>query len=70
MARGFLEFRERKGLGRKPIQKTSCIRGCSAVSFSHLREVCCPIVNSVAFWWVVVKHRRWIIRLLHKPYQN
>ena len=34
MARGFLEFRERKGLGRSPFKKkTSRMRGCTIVDF-------------------------------------
>lgn len=56
MARGFLEFRERKGLGRSPFKKPHVGEAVLLSAFSHLGEVCRPIVNSVAFWWVVVKY--------------
>ena len=55
MARGFLEFCERKGLGRKLIQKTSRRWGLLLSALSRLGEVCCPIDISVARWQVIVK---------------
>lgn len=70
MARGFLEFRERKGLGRSPFKKPRVFEAVLLSAFSHLGEVCRPVNNSVAFWVKFVKHWRWIIRLVHKLYRN
>ena len=70
MARGILEFREGIGAGRSPFKKPRVFEAVLLSAFSHLGEVCRPIDNSIAFCVKFVKHRRWIIRLRHKPYQN
>lgn len=49
MARGFLEFRERKGLGRSPFKKPHVGEAVLLSALSRLGEVCCPITNSIAF---------------------
>lgn len=49
MARGILEFREGNGAGRSPFKKPRVFEAVLLAVFSHLREVCRPIDNSVAF---------------------
>ena len=48
MARGFLEFREREGLGRSPFKKPRVYEVALLSAFSHLGEVCRPINDSIA----------------------
>ena len=49
MARGILEFREGNGIGRSPFKKPRVCEVVLLSAFSHLRAVCCPIDNSIAF---------------------
>ena len=56
MARGILEFREGNVIGRSPFKKHRVFEAVLLSAFSHLRGVCRPIDNSVAFWVKFVKY--------------